>query len=64
MDTLRIDAIDKLIKKWPLTENQKQAAIRELRRKCMIYIKGANKRGKLKEALAFEKLMHSYDEKQ
>jgi len=63
MDTLRIAAIDKLLKNWPLTNSQKQSAIRELKRKCMIYIKGAKKRGKFKEVQSYTKLMHSYDGK-
>lgn len=61
MDTLRIAAIDKLIKTWPLKKSQKQAAVLELKKKCRIYIKGAQKRGKLKEAFEYDKLMHFYD---
>lgn len=63
MDTFRIAAIDKLLKNRPLTKAQKEHAVKELKLKCTIYIKGALKRNKLKEALKYENLMHFYDKK-
>ncbi len=49
LDRYRILAIAKLILKEPLTSEQKGFALAELRRKCLIYGKGALKRGKEKE---------------
>jgi hypothetical protein len=37
----------KLLLREPLSEEQKQAVIRELYRKCRIYATGASKRGKV-----------------
>lgn len=63
MDTFRIKAINKLLKKWTLTEGQKKSAIKELKKKCLIYITGAKKRGKTKEVLVYDKIINTYNEK-
>ncbi|MFH1459894.1 MAG: glycosyltransferase family A protein [Candidatus Omnitrophota bacterium] len=62
MDTFRIYAIDKLLKskKITLTPEQRENAIKELKKKCLIYIKGAKKRNKTKEVESYSTLMQSY----
>ncbi len=57
MDTFRIRSIDKLIKSNILNKRQKNQAVRELHRKCKIYIKGAKKRNKTKEIIFYQALM-------
>ena len=47
LDRFRIFAMVKLLLREPLSEEQKQAVIRELYRKCRIYATGASKRGKV-----------------
>ncbi len=60
MDTFRIKSIEKLIKSNVLNKKQKDLAIKELHRKCKIYIKGAKKRNKTKEIALYEALMNQY----
>lgn len=61
MDTLRIYAIDKLLKHALLTDNQRNSAIIALKQKCLIYIAGAKKRNKSKEVEQYTSLMNSYN---
>ena len=57
MDKFRIYAIDKILNSNLLNERQKQLAIEELKIKCAIYINGARKRNKLKQAAAMEDIL-------
>ncbi len=50
MDGFRIQALQKILESGVLNPGQKEAALRELRRKCEIVSKGALKRGKIEEA--------------
>lgn len=61
MDTLRIYAIDKLLKHALLTDNQRNSAIVALKQKCLIYIAGAKKRNKFKEVEQYTSLMNFYN---
>jgi len=60
MDTLRIQAIVKLLESKIPNAIQENLAIKELHRKCKIYIKGAEKRNKLKEITVYKALLHKY----
>jgi len=60
MDKFRIYAIDKLLRSSFLTDAQKKLAVKELFRKCKIYIKGAEKRQKHKDVKFYTELMDSY----
>lgn len=60
MDQFRIYSIDKIIQANILTETQKTYAIEELKKKCRIYIIGALKRNKLKEANYCTQIMNKY----
>jgi glycosyltransferase involved in cell wall biosynthesis len=61
MDTLRIYALKKLLDANILTLMQRESAIKELKRKCVIYIKGAEKREKIREVHCYTDIMHTYD---
>ncbi len=61
MDTLRIRAIEKLLKSEILNKQQTQQAILELKHKCLIYINGAKKRKKFKEAAYYQTLLEQYN---
>ncbi|MBU0633649.1 MAG: hypothetical protein KKA52_01135 [Candidatus Omnitrophica bacterium] len=43
-----------------MTPEQNAVAAKELRRKCAIYIKGAAKRGKVKDVEFYTRLMEKY----
>jgi len=60
MDSFRIYAINKLIESSTLNNTQRNAAIKELKRKCWIYIQGAQKRNKTREINYFTHLMRKY----
>ena len=60
MDTLRIQAIVKLLESKIPNAMQENLAIKELHRKCKIYIKGAEKRNKLKEITIYKALLYKY----
>jgi glycosyltransferase involved in cell wall biosynthesis len=60
LDTFRIAAMVKLLQGDVLTERQRQAARRVLRRKCAVYAGGCRKRGRLAEAEHFERLAERY----
>lgn len=51
MDRFRIQAIQKILDSGVLSETQKEAAVKELKRKCEIVGRGAAKRGKTKLVL-------------
>jgi len=50
MDRYRIRAIDKILRRGPLNEAPRQAAVDALERKCKIVAMGCRKRGKSREA--------------
>ena len=56
MDRFRIRSIVKLLRSGRLSTDQRQAALRELGRKCRIYASGCFKRGKEEEGRFFESL--------
>jgi len=60
LDKYRIYAINKLLDSKMLTEEQYKFAIKELKEKCMIYIKGAEKRGKFEEIKSYIKLIEKF----
>ena len=61
MDELRIYAIEKILKSSTLQPHSVRAALAELKKKCKIYIQGAQKRGRLKEASYYTHLMEAAD---
>ncbi len=50
MDKFRIYSLTKILESNTLDNEQHGAALRELKRKCAIYMQGAQKRGKISEA--------------
>ncbi len=63
LDQYRIQSILKLLESGALTDDQKQAATDALHRKCRIYAKGCRKRGRADEALHYDQLCKTSDEK-
>jgi len=61
MDTFRIYAIKKLLDSNNLSPAQREKAVNELKRKCVIYIKGALKRGKKQEAQYYTDVIKTYE---
>jgi len=61
LDRFRIYAIDKILTLERLSDEQKKCAIKELNRKCNIYIKGAKKRGKEKEVEYYSNLARKWE---
>jgi hypothetical protein len=61
MDTFRIYALKKLLDANILTPEQREKAVKELKRKCVIYIKGALKRGKTQEVQYYNELIQIYE---
>lgn len=57
MDTLRIHAIKKILGDGDLTPGQKSLAAEELRNKCLIYIRGAEKRNNKEEVERYRNLI-------
>jgi glycosyltransferase involved in cell wall biosynthesis len=60
LDRYRIRALEKIIASAWLTPDQRRAAIDTLRRKCAIYAGGCRKRGRIDEALSYERLAAQY----
>jgi glycosyltransferase involved in cell wall biosynthesis len=58
MDRYRIYAINKLLKTKELKEEYRLLAYEELAKKCLIYIKGALKRNKIKDAQYYQNLIN------
>lgn len=50
LDKYRIQGLLKLLRQFPLTEEQRSIALAELRRKCRIYAEGCRKRQRFAEA--------------
>ena len=61
MDRFRIESLARIIRTETLHREMKAAALRELRRKCMIYATGAKKRGRLQEADYYEKMCNTLE---
>ncbi|MBU4304432.1 MAG: glycosyltransferase [Candidatus Omnitrophica bacterium] len=61
MDKFRIYAIKKILDSAALAPEQRKAAVRELARKCLIYIKGAEKRYKHKEIEYYKDIISTYN---
>lgn len=62
LDRYRIKAIVKLLMKEPLSEEQRRQALDTLRKKCRIYAKGCEKRGRLEEARFYFSLPERLEE--
>jgi len=56
LDKFRIKAIEKIIKSKLLSDDQHQAAVKTLKKKCDIYAAGCRKRGREEEALYYTSL--------
>ncbi|MFA5270728.1 MAG: glycosyltransferase family A protein [Candidatus Omnitrophota bacterium] len=61
MDTFRIYALKKVIKSGILSKKEYDMALSELKKKSEIYIKGAQKRGRLEEVNLCKKLIQELD---
>lgn len=59
MDKFRIYAIKKLLENNNLKEDYYQMALKELKHKCDIYIKGSEKRGNITDAKHYKRLYNS-----
>jgi glycosyltransferase involved in cell wall biosynthesis len=57
LDRYRIASILKLLEGGDLTDGQRRAAVRVLRRKCAVYAGGCRKRGRVSEVEHYEDLM-------
>ena len=62
MDSFRIHAINKILASEMLSDEQRKEALKELNRKCGIYIKGAKKRGKKNEVKYYSNLIKMWEE--
>lgn len=56
LDKYRIKSIRKLLEGGLLSRDQREAAVRVLSHKCLLYAKGCRKRGRADEALEYERL--------
>jgi glycosyltransferase involved in cell wall biosynthesis len=61
MDRYRIRSLEKILQTEPLTEDQREAAIRKLHEKCSIYAGGCLKRGRREEADAIRETAARFD---
>lgn len=61
IDVYRILAIQKILSMQELPESYRQAACRQLGRKCLIVAGGCEKKGKKEEAKLYRELARSYD---
>ncbi|UCC94490.1 MAG: glycosyltransferase [Candidatus Omnitrophota bacterium] len=60
MDKFRIYALSKILNKGKLSNENFDIAFEELRKKCIVYIKGALKRQKYDEAKKYEELVKKF----
>lgn len=60
LDKFRIKAIEKIIKSGFLSDDQHQAAVKTLKKKCDIYAAGCRKRGRKEEALYYTSLSEMF----
>lgn len=63
MDKFRIYSIAKLMRNFPLTDEQYNLAFEELKYKVNIYVQGAIKRGKDEEVRYYKELIESFKER-
>ncbi len=63
MDLFRISALQKIIADSSLSIENRNIAFQELKRKCEIYIKGAEKRGKFEEVDKYKKMLLELENK-
>lgn len=61
LDTYRIKALVKIVDSNVLSDEQRRAAVDELKKKCEIYVNGCLKRNRKEEAEEFLKLMKKYE---
>jgi glycosyltransferase involved in cell wall biosynthesis len=61
MDKFRIYALDKILQTKNLKKNQYKTAYQQLKKKCLIYIKGASLRKKTKEVKKYQNLLTKYE---
>lgn len=61
IDCFRIAAIQKMLRDSRLSGDYREAAVRELNRKCRIVAGGLRKRGKIEEAMRYEELALSFE---
>ena len=60
LDEYRIYALEKMLKSGDLTGENKKATISELEKKCIIYAKGAEKRGRIVDAKKYLDKLKDY----
>jgi GT2 family glycosyltransferase len=60
MDRFRIQSIARILESDVLNETMRSAAIRELEKKCRIYMSGATKRGKAEEVEYYSDFIRRY----
>jgi glycosyltransferase involved in cell wall biosynthesis len=60
LDKYRIKAIEKIIKSGLLSEDQRRAAVKTLKKKCDIYAAGCRKRGRTDEAKYYTSLSEKF----
>jgi glycosyltransferase involved in cell wall biosynthesis len=60
LDKYRIQSIEKLLDREPMTKSQRRAAVIKLKEKCGIYSSGCLKRGRIKEAERYLELAERY----
>lgn len=61
MDKFRIYALKKILESGRLNKSNYAAALEEFRNKCSVYIKGAIKRGKIKEVALYKQLILEFE---
>jgi GT2 family glycosyltransferase len=61
IDRFRIQSLVKILSSNTLDEDNRVKAEAELKKKCQIYAKGAEKRGRIKEAKHYIKLLEAVD---
>ena len=60
LDEFRIYALEKMLKTGFLNGEQKELTISELRKKCSIFAKGAEKRGRIEDAKKYLDKLKDY----
>ncbi|MCH6576070.1 MAG: hypothetical protein IH795_12885 [Bacteroidetes bacterium] len=60
LDKYRIAALDKILRSGTLNDEQYEKTKEELIKKCIIYLKGAKKRGKLEDAKHYQSIHAKY----
>lgn len=60
MDKFRIYSLDKILQTKNLNKHQYQTTYQQLKKKCLIYIKGSEKRNKTKEIKKYQQILNKY----